>query len=92
MRIFIQEGTPAADPSLIDSWENAVKFKKSGFDFIWIHHSQTQDTSRWQSKPRVRPFIVEHISCRNIAWLRIGAYKSLQSALAAAQKWAMGQP
>ena len=72
----------------IDSWENAVKHKKTGQDFIWIHYSGSRDTSRWKSTPRARPFLVEHVSSKNIGWNRLGAFKTLEAAIISATEYA----
>ena len=90
MKIVINDRTPGVDMYgfYADTWVNAVK---SDSDFLWIHYESYRDTSRWKSKPRSRPFLVEHIDRQNkrVAWNRLGAYKTLDLALAAATKYAM---
>ena len=88
IKIVINSSIPGALPSLADSWENAVKQKRANSDFIWIHYSGHRDTSRWQSTPRTRPFLVEYVSAKNIGWTRLGAFKTLDAALIAATKYA----
>jgi len=89
IKIVINSSIPGALPSLADSWENAVKQKRTtGNDFIWIHYSGHRDTSRWQSTPRKRPFLVEYVSAKNIDWTRLGTFKTLDAATIAARKYA----
>lgn len=90
LKVVLHDSTPGADvySHYADSWENAVKQKRAGQDFIWVHYSGHRDTSRWQSKPRARPFLVEYISTKNIGWTRLGSYKTLEAAIIAATEHA----
>ena len=90
MKIFINDRVPGADSHgyFCSTWENAIQEKS---DFLWIRYETYQETSRWKAKPRSRPYLVEHIDrhSKRVAWNRLGAYKTLDSALLAATKYAI---
>ena len=89
MKIYVREGTPdSADYGhYLNTWVNAIKEKS---DFFWIHYESMRDVSRWTGKVRVRPYLVEHIDRhgKRLAWNRLGAYKTLQAAILAAETYA----
>lgn len=86
LKIIINKLTPGSERynHYADSWENNCHSKS---DFIWIHYSNHRATSRWQSVPRARPFLVEYVSSKNIGWNRLGSYKTLDAAILAATKY-----
>lgn len=89
LKIVVSDLIPSTEHyrHYVDSWENNCHSKQ---DFIWIHYSNYRDTSRWQHKPRTRPFLVDRVSSKNIGWSRIGAYKTLDAAVLAATKYVKG--
>jgi hypothetical protein len=92
LKIIVSDTTPESShySHYLDSWENAIKTRKAKQDFIWIHYSASRDTSRWQDMPRTRPFLVEYVSAKNVGWKRLGAYKTLDSAILSATKYVKG--